>query len=62
LNEFPIAQGNIYFDEYLFSCSKDAGIKINDLNSGYHHKSKEFIRYDNEQIVIYKLNEEINIL
>ncbi|CAM3442280.1 hypothetical protein PALU110988_22985 [Paenibacillus lupini] len=75
LNEFPIAPGNIYYDAYLFSCSKDVGIKIYDVNSGelqyenkeliidnYHHKSKEFIRYDNEQIIIYRLIEEINIL
>ncbi|MDQ8739317.1 hypothetical protein [Paenibacillus sp. LHD-38] len=71
VKEFPISSGNIFIDTYLFSCLKETGIKIYDLNSGillfedekinpdnYHHKSKEFIGFDNEQIMVYKLIEE----
>lgn len=71
INEFPIGPGSIYFDTYLFSCSKEIGIKIFDYHSGelqyengeiivdnYHVLSKEFIRFNIDQIVTYKLFEE----
>lgn len=71
VKEFPIESGNIFMDTYLFSCLKETGMKIYDINSGivlfedekinpcnYHHKSKEFIGFDNEKIMIYKLIEE----
>ncbi|MFC5405889.1 hypothetical protein [Cohnella soli] len=66
--EFPISRGHLIYDDYLFVSSQEIGFQVYNLQTGelqfenreisidnYHHKSKEFIRCDNDKIVIYQL-------